>query len=247
MLEIMKRTSLLATLAVLVACVCSCGVKDETAKQYSSVLSMSPVEGDSTVYGLACDGCNDTIVVLLRDLESDPDTFNVLNATRNHRVFGRLHIGDQVALTLDTDRTVARQVVCLTQLQGSWHYMAVPTLRKRADVSEQMRKEFLSNMPDSLRAVLLAPRKQGFTLSGDGSAMPIGMPMNSKEEGPAIYPPVKRYRQWHVFNGRLVLTETGHDSLGNRTVIGTDTASFVLLRRDSLVLRFTDGEQSYSH
>jgi hypothetical protein len=59
------------------------------------------------------------------------------------------------------------------------------------------------------------------------------------------YPVLKRYREWHLFNGHLILNETMLDSLGNQQLVCSDTADFVLMRRDSLVLRFADGERSY--
>ena len=56
---------------------------------------------------------------------------------------------------------------------------------------------------------------------------------------PVDYPALKRYTQWHLYNGRLVLVP---DSARSEA---PDTATIVLLRRDSLVLRFNDHEQAY--
>ena len=41
------------------------------------------------------------------------------------------------------------------------------------------------------------------------------------------------------------MSEGARDSLGNITVTNTDTAQLVLLHRDTLVLRFNEGEQGY--
>ena len=59
------------------------------------------------------------------------------------------------------------------------------------------------------------------------------------------YPELKRYRQWNLYNGRILLSETKRDSLGTQHVISTDTAVIALLRRDTLLLRFSDHEQGY--
>ena len=76
---------------------------------------------------------------------------------------------------------------------------------------------------------------------------PIGPSRNkiADENSPVIFPPFKRYRQWHLYNGQLILSETSRDTLGNVSITNNDTAAFVMLRRDTLVLRFSDKEQGY--
>ena len=76
--------------AILLASACSTKqesmpAKAEAASEADAELRL---EGDSTIYGLACDGCNDTILILLSRIEDDPDTFNILDASRSHHVFG---------------------------------------------------------------------------------------------------------------------------------------------------------------
>jgi hypothetical protein len=56
---------------------------------------------------------------------------------------------------------------------------------------------------------------------------------------------VKRYREWHIYNGHLLLSEARRDTLGNQQVTNTDTADIVFMRRDTLLLRFSDHEQGY--
>ena len=46
----------------------------------------------------------------------------------------------------------------------------------------------------------------------------------------------KRYSEWRIYNGHLLVATKKH---------GIDTADIVLLRPDTLVLRFKDKEQGY--
>ena len=74
--------------AVLSATTCSTKKGGGEADKVISTEQNMP--GDSTVYGLACDGCNDTILVFLPRTGGDPDTFNILGASKQHQVFGRM-------------------------------------------------------------------------------------------------------------------------------------------------------------
>lgn len=260
----MRKSLFFLTAVMLTALIIGCGgnatQKDESVND--SVQQGTP--GDSTIYGLACDGSTDTILVLLRDVTEDPDTFYILEASRNQQVFGHPAIGDQIAVVLaptdTTDNTdaspftfqstlkKARMVIDLDKLMGSWCYMVTPTLRKRADVDKQMEQDFLKKVPDSVLQRLLMPREYGFQLKNDNQALPIGMVRQGNttdDRGPVEYPELKRYREWCIFNGQLILNETRRDSLGEQQLVSSDTANFVLLRRDSLVLRFSDGERGY--
>jgi hypothetical protein len=51
-------------------------------------------KGDSTVYGLACDGTNDSVIVFLPNSGGDPITYDIVGAMQNHRVIGKPQIGD---------------------------------------------------------------------------------------------------------------------------------------------------------
>lgn len=202
--------------------------------------------GDSTVYGLTCDGSNDTILVFLPSDCSDPDTFYILGASRNRQVFGHPMIGDKVAVVVDpANPKVADMVIDLKELKGEWCYLVQPELRQRAGVNMATQLQELREASDSAYKKLMQPREYGFEIKSDYVARPIGMTYNmtSDEESPVIFPPLKRYRQWHILNGLLVLSETRRDSTGALNVINNDTARFVMMRRDTLVLRFSDGTQ----
>ncbi len=251
----MRKNAFFLAVAMTTALTMGCG-GNKTDKQGSandSVVTTLP--GDSTIYGLACDGCNDTILVLLRDVTQDPDTFEILEASRNQLVFGHPRIGDQMAIVLEhADTTgnhvkpVARMVVDIDKILGSWCYMVTPKLRKRADIDKTMEQELLKKLPDSTLQRLLQPREYGFVLKNEHQAQPVGMIRTGNttdDRSPVEYPTLKRYREWYLYNGHLILNETRRDSLGEQQLLNSDTADFVLLRRDSLVLRFSDGERSY--
>ena len=71
-------------------------------------------------------------------------------------------------------------------------------------------------------------------------------PTTSDDAGPVEYPQLRRYTEWRVWNGRLILkadTISGFSKDGE--LPQTDTADIQLLMQDSLVLRFADHEQSY--
>ncbi|MBR1484797.1 MAG: hypothetical protein IJ612_03785 [Prevotella sp.] len=225
--------------------VLSCGGRPEPTSTDGGIVTPQHITGDSLLYGLACDGSNDTILVLLRNIQGNPDTFQILEATRQRQVFGHPKVGDGVALLVDSDSVVARMVVDLDQLTDSWCYKVRPTLRQRAGISEQMSQQFMRQLPDSVRDSLFAPREYGFKLKNDGSARAFGMHRSQEDEGPTVYPRLKHYGQWCLNNGLLVLMETQLDSTGSVRVTSCDTARFVLMRRDTLVLQFADETKGF--
>lgn len=239
----MRKTILLqcfAALLMLAAC-----VDRPDGRRQTAVIEAPPhITGDSLLFGLACDGCNDTLLVVLRDIYGSPDTFSVLQAVKHHSVYGMPRAGNRLAFMVDSDSAVARMVVVLDQLQGSWCYEARPTLRQRAGISVPMQQQFLRQLPDSVRDSLFAPREFGYTLSADGLAHTIGMRFLASD-GPTVYPPLKRYNRWSISNGHLVFSLTTTDTLNHSTITANDTAELVRLRRDTLVLRFNDGEKKY--
>ena len=253
----MRKTTIFILVATLLAI--ACGKKQEVTETTEEAIAPEQPSDDRMVYGLACDGCTDTILVLLRDINGDPDTFDILEASRNQQVFGHAMIGDQMALvlapadstsqdTLLTTRHVATMVIDIDKMLGSWCYMVTPRLRKMAGIDKSMEQDFLKNAPDSVRRRLMQPREYGFQLKNDHQAQPIGIIRQGNttdDRSPVEYPEAKRYREWRLLNGRLILSETRRDSLGQQHVVSSDTAEFVRLRRDSLVLRFSDGEHEY--
>lgn len=227
----------------------SCGSKPQETTDNEADTDPMVLEGDSTVYGLACDGCTDTILVFLPadNIAADPDTFNILQATRRHRVFGRIKIGDNIAVVRNSkDSTVADFVINMERLGNSWAFQVMPTLHVRADMVGKTEKQILENLPDSIKELLNTPREYILQIKRDHTAFVRGLTqMNTEEDDAVDYPVVKHYGLWHLFNGKLLLTETTIDTLGILRVLDTDTADFVLLDKDTLVLRFpsTDNRQ----
>lgn len=215
-MNINRHNIIMATLATLLTA--ACGTRNGHVTDTEEVKTVERLPGDSMVYGLACDGCNDTILVLLPLTGEDPDTFDILDATTAGSVFGRPAIGDNVAIiTNGEDRRVADLVVDIEQLKGEWCYQ-LKTL------------EF------------------GMEIKSEHIVRPIGMSQfrNSEKRDSMNIPPQKRYREWNLLNGRLLLSETRRDTAGVTTTTNVDTAQFVLLQPDSLILRFNDGtERNY--
>lgn len=241
-------TAAVAAAVVMTAADCSNGKKKTAGEDSDAISTEQNLPGDSTVYGLACDGCNDTILVFLPRSGGDPDTFNILNASKQHQVMGRPMIGDKVAVLMNRENPkVADLVIDLEQLKGEWCYMVEPELRQIAGLSQAAHLKRLEDESDSTFRQLMQPREYGMEIKSDNICRPIGMvrSMTSDEESPVVFPPLKRYREWRLFNGLLLLSESTRDSTGNATVTNTDTARFVMMRRDTLVLRFNDGEQGY--
>ncbi len=241
------RLLLAATLAAIVA---ACGTRgDKTSGDNRPDNSVQELEGDSMVYGLACDGSNDSILLLLPLTGEDPDTFDILDAWRERKVFGRPATGDNMAVMVNReDSKVADLVVDLDRLKGDWRYLVKPHLRHHANTDQESLSPEAKESLDSVLAQIAQPREFGMEIKSEHIVRPIGMSSDRTPEknGRVQFPPQKRYRMWYLFNGKLLLSETRRDTAGVSTVTSTDTAQLVMLRRDSLVLRFSDGtEQGY--
>ena len=91
-----------------------------------------PAKGDRAIYGLACLGCSDTALVLLPNGGGDPVRYNILDATRNHQVFGDIEVGDWVCVMPceeKDEKNRADMVIDLDQLKATWTYPVMPKLR----------------------------------------------------------------------------------------------------------------------
>lgn len=246
----MRLKFLLPTLAAAVILTGCSGKGNDTAEQSAASTPSAAIADEGTIYGLACDGCNDTLVIFLPlpyD-SSDPDTLNILEASRRHQVFGTPRIGDKLAMVRNTDDPTVADIVIVTEdLLGQWCYTVLPTLRQRADMEGQSGSLASEQLSDSIRELLSIEREYGIIIKNDSIAFTIGTrrEATTDEESPVEYPQPRRYRQWYISNGQLVLTELMTDSLGNTLRGISDTATFVMLSADTLVLRFPDGERGY--
>ncbi len=230
---------------------CSEQQKTDSTQEENNDTLLEKMEDGSMIQGLACDGCNDTIIIFLRQPYhgEDPDTLNILNASKGQKVFGHPHVGDKLALLADqTDSTRASMVIVLNDLMGQWYYKVKPSLRLRADVKGKTERQQLQQLPDSVKELLNKEVEYGFHLNSDKSVTPIGWKEHAaySEMGSLVdYPTPPYYNEWQISNGQLVLMVTKTDSLQQLQIAAADTAALVELQDTSLVLRFANGKQSY--
>lgn len=250
----MKRTKAIIAAWGLVALMAAC-VQKETEKPLPEPTSEGKLnreqllEGDSTIYGLACEGCNDSVVILLPGDGSDPVTYNIIDAHRHNRVMGRLKVGDWIGLMRNpTDSTVADFVLNLDELKGTWCYVVMPKWRDATNMTPQAQAILEESMPDSVKKEFFVPREYGFSLKRQWTAQSVGYVRKSplEDQSPVVYPRLLYFTEWHILNCRLVMTSREYqkkDDSEEMELAGyrNDTCDVVFLSGDSLVLA-SDGE-----
>ncbi len=253
----MKTKISLALIALTLAIAAACGGKSETNFILDSKNGPSTDElklkGDKTVYGLACDGCNDSVVVLLPNDGSDPVRYNVIEATRRGKIMGQLKIGDWIGVVLNpADSTVADLVIDLDQLKGIWCYIVMPKLKDYDTMSERLQKRIMRDMPDSIKKTYLIPREYGFWMKRQWACQSVGyvrQQSSLEAESPVVYPPLGYFTAWHIWNGKLVITRgTPKFTKDNKIEVTdpvNDTCDIDYLKGDSLVLSSDGASRSY--
>lgn len=250
----MKRTKAIFAAWGLVALMAAC-VQKETEKPLPEPTSEGKLnreqllEGDSTIYGLACEGCSDSVVILLPGDGSDPVTYNIIDAHRHNRVMGRLKVGDWIGLMRNpTDSTVADFVLNLDELKGTWCYVVMPKWRDATNMTPQAQAILEESMPDSVKKEFFVPREYGFSLKRQWTAQSVGYVRKSplEDQSPVVYPRLLYFTEWHILNCRLVMTSREYqkkDDSEEMELAGyrNDTCDVVFLSGDSLVLS-SDGE-----
>ena len=227
----------------------ACGGQQPAPAEGTSPVAYETQPGDSTRYGLACDGTTDSILVFLPYPADHLDTFDIITARQERRIMGRPHIGDELAVIVNPENSQeAIMVINMETLRGTWCYLVTPTLRNTAQMTERMKRQMMAKIPDSLKQRWLTPREYTLQMKSDFSAIAYGGSRQTTTDNmsPAQFPKVKHYTEWRIYNGRLILkadTITGFSKKGDVPTI--DTADIQLLRKDSLVLRFKDHEQAY--
>ncbi len=248
----MKKLILLAFAGALLTA--ACGTKQPEAANDAiaddAISLRKNLPGDSALYGLACDGCTDSVLVFLPYAGGDPDTFDIIDAFQQHHIYGQPHIGDELAVILNPeDHEEALLVINMEELKGTWCYMVSPTFRAPESMPKRMQRRMLERMPDSLKQLLMTPREYSLRLKRDNTAQARGAGFRqttTDDMSPVEYPAVKYYTEWHLYNGRLILkadTIAGFSHEGAKPE--TDTVDIALMMRDSLVLQFPDHTQSY--
>ena len=250
----MKRTKAIFAAWGLIALMAAC-VQKESEKPLPEPTSEGKLnreqllEGDSTIYGLACEGCNDSVVILLPGDGSDPVTYNIIDAHRHNRVMGRLKVGDWIGLMRNpTDSTVADFVLNLDELKGTWCYVVMPKWRDATNMTPQAQAILEESMPDSVKKEFFVPREYGFSLKRQWTAQSVGYVRKSplEDQSPVVYPRLLYFTEWHILNCRLVMTSREYqkkDDSEEMELAGyrNDTCDVVFLSGDSLVLA-SDGE-----
>jgi hypothetical protein len=243
--------TLLFTAATLSMAACHLGSSDE--KKADAPIPQQVFLGDHVTYGLACEGCSDSVVVLLPNDGSDPVTYDIIDAKRNGKVLGNIRTGDRIGLVLDPkDKKVADMVIDLDDLKGIWCYIVMPKMRDYDKMSPRLQARMMRDMPDSLKETYLIPREYGFWLKRHGEAQSVGYVPDAGSlagESPVVYPPLGYFTSWHIWNGKLIITRGepswSHD--GQLTVKNptNDTCSIDFLADDSLVLSADGVSRSY--
>lgn len=193
--------------------------------------------GDSTLYGLACDGCTDSVVVVLSYAGGNPDTFDIVNAVRRNKIYGQPRIGCRIALNINPKRrNEAQQVIVLDDIEQQWGFRLMP--------------EIVGEQPDSVIKKLMVPHEYSYLLKSNnqirtiGNVYPAG---TSDEQTPVEYPSITQYNKWSIYNGKLILAfdmqniiTADNDTLTANASAVSDTAEIVFMSPDSLVLRIKD-------
>lgn len=217
------------------------GCTDRVSEGDMSAIDKSQnAPGDSTIYGLVCDGTSDSTLVFLPNAGGDPITYNIIKATQKKLVFGTPEIGDWIGILVNPKKkNEAILVVDLDQLKGTWTYQVMPELKESATKTKE---QIEAELTDSMRAILFVPREYGFTLKRHGQASTVGHIFKGNsltDESLVEYPPVRNYTGWHVFNGKLILVRDTMDMNMKRIPadkVQQDTALFVYMKTDSLAL-----------
>lgn len=245
-----KYTIIIFIVSIMVVVFSSCGdtTKEETPSKEGKMNDELKLEGDKTIYGLACEGCSDSTIVLLPNDGSDPVSYDIIDATQKRKVLGKPKVGDWIGIVLNPeDSTVADMVINLDELKGTWCYVVMPKMRDYDKLSPKLQKRLMRDMPDSVKKTYLIPREYGFSLKRQWTAQSVGyVKENTLEESPVVYPKLGYFTAWHIWNGKLVMT-SGTPDLSSKSKeitimnIRQDTCDIDYLDDDSLVLS-SDGE-----
>ena len=126
------RNNILLLIAAVLVLFSGCGTKEEQKPEKTIGLSTN-IEGDSTLYGLACDGCTDSVLVFLSGKGGDPVTYDIIDARKRQHIIGHPNVGDWVCLIVNgKDKKKADLVIDLDQLKGEWVNLENPVRRESA-------------------------------------------------------------------------------------------------------------------
>lgn len=232
-------------------------VKDEVVTKAKSLIPTAdpnPLPDDKALYGLACDGCNDSVVYLLLEDGRDPIKFDIVAANKKHRVLGHMKIGDYIGVVPNKkDSTVADFVIDLDELKGTWCYKVMPELRVSEEATESEKAKMMAEMSDSIKELYFVPREYGFTLKRKYVMENVGFVSNTaNNESPVMYPARPIYFEWHPLNGQIIMSRLSGinmEDLGSqinvKPTIIHDTIDITFLSDDSLTLSSEGSSRTY--
>ncbi len=248
------RKYTLFILAVVASVIAACSDSKPGSKTYGHSTDELKMTGDSTVYGLACEGCSDSVIYLLPNDGSDPVKYNIFDAKLAGKVLGDISTGDWIGLVRNKkDSMVADLVIDLDELKGIWCYIVMPQLKDVSKMSRKAQQRYINGMSDSLKQIYMVPREYGFWLKRQWESQSVGyvrQVSSLADESPVEYPPLGYFLKWHILNGKFVMT-SGRPKYGeDNTISGYDNLSYDtctidFLGHDSLVLSDRDGTRSY--
>lgn len=233
-----------------IAAATSCGNSTTPAGEHAedSTAEVSPIVNDSMVYGLACDGTNDSVIIVYPFDGGDPVTYSCIDAHEAGRIIGSPSIGDWVGLVISKESPdEADMVINLDQLKGTWTYPVMPTIKEFSNMSkrmqQRMQRQAMADMPDSVKNLYMVPREYGFSLKRAHVAQAVGRVYSGNtltDDSPVEYPKVKNYKHWYTWNGKLILISDDSQqvlaSQHSHEHETFDTLEFHSLTNDSLVL-----------
>lgn len=230
--------------------------KDDVASKAMSLLPTAdpnPLPDDNTIYGLACDGCTDSVVYLLLEDGSDPIKFDIIEAYKKNHVLGHLKVGDNIGVVRNKkDSTKADYVIDIDELKGTWCYKVMPKLRVSEEATEADKERIMAEMTDSMKELYFVEREYGFVLKRKFVMDNIGfVDHNSSTESPVMYPPRGIYIAWHLLNGKVVMTRIDGinlediASIKKKPTVVHDTISIDFLSDDSLTLSADGVSRTY--
>lgn len=212
---------------------------------------------DGMIYGLACEGCNDTFVVMIPTscLEGSPLKLNVMNAFKRKKIIGKLEPGDWCAVMLnEKDKSVADMVINMDLIKGKWVHLVNP------EEKENARAMILLEDPDanadSIIQSYMMPVERGFQLMRHGKAAGVGDKyLGANDDNPYVsYPAGSSYASWKVAYGQIIFSEADSiidpdDPYMKRKIINKDcerdTCDLVMLLKDSLQISYKGRVTSY--
>lgn len=249
----MNKIIYLVLLIAFTAVSCSKNKSDDSPRKNTKTTESK----DSMIYGLSCDGTNDSVLVFLPFGTNQPlITFDIEDAKYYGRIIGQPKIGDWVGVMVNPkDSTEATMVVDLDQLKGTWTYPVQPTWKDASKLSARAIRRKLNEIPDSLRGAYLIPREYGFSLKRSSVAEAVGRVRSGSsltDDSPVEYPPVPNITEWHCRNGHLILTYSSHRNMPGvkeegKEILSYDTLEFVSMTDDSLIVRRHDNTYIHYH